>query len=54
MEINLDNIPDEYKQELLDLLEKKAQWEKYNSLEKFSPYEFQLQRRLESVVLVVD
>lgn len=41
MEINLDNIPDEYKQELLDLLEKKAQWEKYNSLEKFSPYEFQ-------------
>lgn len=41
MEINLDNIPDEYKKELLDLLEKKAQWEKYNSLEKFSPYEFQ-------------
>lgn len=46
MNIDFDNIdfsliPDEYKEELIYLLEKREEWIKYNKLESFDPYKFQ-------------
>lgn len=49
--MNLDNIdlstidfsliPHEYKEELIQLLEKREEWIKYNKLATFKPYKFQ-------------
>lgn len=39
--IDLSQIPDEYKQELLELLELREVWLKYNKLSSFDPYKFQ-------------
>lgn len=47
MDLNLQDIdfslmPDEYKAELIELLEKREEWMKYNKLSSFCPYEFQI------------
>ncbi|MGL6100277.1 MAG: terminase large subunit domain-containing protein, partial [Fusobacteriaceae bacterium] len=39
--IDFSQIPDHLKAEVLDLLEKRGQWIKYNKLEDFYPYKFQ-------------
>lgn len=46
MDLDLSNIdfstlPEEYKAELIELLEKREEWMKYNKLSSFQPYEFQ-------------
>lgn len=41
--IDFSTLPDEYKAELIELLEKREEWRKYNILSEFNPYEFQLQ-----------
>lgn len=46
-DLNLDNIdlsliPAEYKEELLELLERRAEYIKYNKLSTFDPYKFQM------------
>lgn len=40
--MNLENIPEEYKAELLELLERREEYKKYNKIEFFKPYDFQL------------
>lgn len=39
--IDFSLIPDDMKMEILELLEKREEWIKYNKLEKFGPYKFQ-------------
>ncbi|MGL5013265.1 MAG: hypothetical protein ACRC6V_03120, partial [Bacteroidales bacterium] len=39
--IDFSLIPDEMKAEILELLERRAEYEKYNKLEEFYPYKFQ-------------
>lgn len=39
--IDFSLIPDEYKAELLELLEKREEYIRYHKLEDFEPYEFQ-------------
>ncbi|MGL5013149.1 MAG: terminase large subunit domain-containing protein [Bacteroidales bacterium] len=41
MNIDWSLIPDDYKEELLELLYAREEWVKYNKLETFAPYEFQ-------------
>lgn len=39
--IDFSLLPDEYKAELLELLEKREEWIKYNKIDSFQPYKFQ-------------
>lgn len=39
--IDWSRVPDEYKEELLELLSAREEWLKYNKLDSFEPYEFQ-------------
>ena len=41
--IDFSTLPDEYKAELIELLEKREEWMKYNKLASFEPYDFQKQ-----------
>ena len=41
--IDFSTLPDEYKAELIELLEKREEWMKYNKLSSFEPYDFQKQ-----------
>ena len=39
--VDLSRIPEEYKEELLELLGMRDEYLKYHKLERFQPYEFQ-------------
>lgn len=41
IKIDWSLVPDDYKEELLELLSQREEWIKYNKLDSFKPYEFQ-------------